>query len=121
MSPSKFTVILIPDSDDRNRQFSVRYVWLWSLVLLVVLIIIGVIGFGIYSVPKLKDYQAMQEKYDKTVTERVTVMNLMDDLQRMKYMDRQIRKSLGTDLALIQKTTDTEETVSYTHLRAHET
>ncbi|HJN69675.1 MAG: M23 family metallopeptidase [Candidatus Marinimicrobia bacterium] len=120
MSPSKFTVILIPDSDDRNRQFSVRYVWLWSLVLLVVLIIIGVIGFGIYSVPKLKDYQAMQEKYDKTVTERVTVMNLMDDLQRMKYMDRQIRKSLGTDLALIQKTTDTEEMSQNIHLNNSE-
>ena len=109
MNPSRFTVILIPDSDDRNRQFSVRYVWIWSLVLLVVVIVIGVVGFGIYSVPKLKDYQIMQAKYDKAVTERVTVMNLMNDLQRMKFMDRQIRKSLGTDLGLDQKTTDAGE------------
>jgi len=58
----------------------------------------------------------MQEKYDKTVTERVTVMNLVDDLQRIKYMDRQIRKSLGTDLALNQKTTDTEEMSQNIHL-----
>ena len=36
-------------------------------------------------------------------------MNLMNDLQRMKFMDRQIRKSLGTDLGLDQKTTDAGE------------
>lgn len=98
MKPSKYTVMFIPDNDEESKQyvFSRRRMQgvIWGLVLI---FIIG-IGIGLYSLPMALEHRVLLTKYNRLTRERVEVLSLLQDLQRIKMMDRQIRETLGTDL-----------------------
>ncbi len=107
MDNSKFTFIIIPQNDDHNWQFSIQSYWILFFAIFFFFICVGIIGFSFYSIPKLKDYNNLETKYNQTLHERLSVMNLLDDLEHLKYMDMQIRKSLGADFDLEHLQVDT--------------
>ncbi|MBC8215891.1 MAG: M23 family metallopeptidase [Candidatus Marinimicrobia bacterium] len=100
MKPNKYTVLLIPDNGDNNRQITLhRRVIFWGIILSCMLIV-GAMSVWYYSIKVLEDHHELQNKYDTLVQDRLTVIELMDDLQRMKQMDQLIRKTLGTEINL---------------------
>ena len=46
------------------------------------------------------EYQKMKEDYNKLAMERVKVMELFHDLQRLQQMDELLRKNLGSEVDL---------------------
>ena len=100
MKPSKYSIIVIPDNDDSERHFSLSRAALRSIIIGLILVACFIIFFVVYALPKLmkiNQYEAENEKY---IAERVQIMELMQDLNRIEQMDRQIRKTLGPELQL---------------------
>jgi len=100
MKPSKYSIIVIPDNDDAEKHFSLSRIAMVSIIVGTALLICLIIFFIIYAFPKLmkiSEYKAENEKYH---AERVQIMELMQDLNRIEQMDRLIRKTLGSELQL---------------------
>ena len=100
MKASKYSVLFIPDTGEKSRQFNISRSQVIFAMILAALIIVVVLVVLLYALPKLLKYEAMESKYNQYVTERVQIMELMQDMQRIEQMDQQIRKTLGSELEL---------------------
>ena len=100
MKALKYSILIIPDNEDRNRQFSITRKRMLSLIIGLILILCIVIFFIVYAFPKLIQYKAMEAENEKFSAERVKIIELMQDLNRIEQMDRLIRKTLGSELEL---------------------
>ncbi|MBU0529465.1 M23 family metallopeptidase [bacterium] len=100
MKPSRYSILIIPDNEDSDRQFSITRKQMLSLIISLILMLCIVVFFIAYALPKLMQYNAMEVENEKFAVERVKIMELMQDLNRIEQMDRLIRKTLGSELEL---------------------
>jgi murein DD-endopeptidase MepM/ murein hydrolase activator NlpD len=100
MKPSRYSILIIPDNEERDRQFSITRRQILSLIIGLILILCIVVFFIVYALPKLMQYKAMETENEEFAQERVKIMELMQDLNRIEQMDRLIRKTLGSELEL---------------------
>ena len=113
MKPSKYSILIIPDNEDKDRQFSVSRIQVLSLFGGLILILCIVVFFTVYALPKLMQYKVMEAENEKFSAERTKIMELMQDLDRIEQMDRLIRKTLGSELELSQNLINNDSTLSH--------
>jgi len=94
------TILFIPDSGEKQRQISLSVPFLIIFSLLTCLVVTGAIVTLIRNISVIKSHSELENKYEELISERLAVRELMGDLNRMKYLDGQIRKSLTGDLQL---------------------
>ncbi|MDG2265957.1 MAG: M23 family metallopeptidase [Candidatus Marinimicrobia bacterium] len=119
MKPSKYTVLLIPDNETEGRSFSFNRSWFYIFVIIAISFISFIFLAGYFLIPKATEYQKMKKDYNKLVMERVKVMELFQDLQRLQQMDEFLRKNLGSevDLSSFQNGLDSLSKTSMIHNR----
>lgn len=100
MKPSKYSILIIPDNEDAEKQFSLSRTTMISLIVGLILIFCFIIFFIVYALPKLMHYNEFKVENEKYASERVQIMELMQDINRIEQMDRLIRKTLGPELQL---------------------
>ena len=98
MKPSRYTFLIVPDNDGKNRQFSISrngtLVINFSILGIITSMIIGLLIFG----PKAFDHERMKNRYSEVIDERTEVLELYRDLERMKQMELVVQKALGSNL-----------------------
>ena len=98
MGSNKYTVMFIPESESGTTSYHLSK----NLFLIIISVIIMVIFCGLavmfYFVPKISDYVSIKERHDTFVSERMKVIELTRDLERIRQMDDLVRSSLGTTL-----------------------
>ena len=71
MKPSRYTFLIVPDNDGKNRQFSISR----KGTLILISSIIGIIGGMIIAlfifVPIFFDYEQMENRYYEVIEERI--------------------------------------------------
>lgn len=102
MARSRYTVIIIPDSDEKNRQFSLSAWKVRTILILIILLLILAGGYAYFTYPMFKTNRDLSLENQKLTAERVKVLTLLQDLNRIRQMDAMVRKSLGTDLVIDQ-------------------
>ena len=112
MKPSKYSILIIPDNEDKDRQFSISRIQMLSFVGGLILILCIVIFFIVYALPKLIQYNAMEAENEKFAVERTKIMELMQDINRIEQMDMLIRKTLGSELELPPNQINNDSTLS---------
>ena len=112
MKPSNYSILIIPDNEEKNRQFSITRRQMLSIIIGLILIFCIIIFFIVYALPKLIQYKAMEAENEKFSVERVKIIELMQDLNRIEQMDRLIRKTLGSELELPSISTDDDSSWS---------
>ena len=99
MKPSRYTFLIVPDHDGKNRLFSISrngtLVLIFTIVGIITSIVIGLLIFG----PKAFDHDRMKNRYTEVIEERTAVLELYRDLERMKQMELVVQKALGSNLA----------------------
>lgn len=103
IKPSKYSVVIIPNSEAKSRQFNISRRQIISSMIVAAIFVVVVLFVLLYALPKLMKYKTMESKYNQYVTERVQIMELMQDMQRIEQMDQQIRQTLGSELDLSAK------------------
>ena len=100
MKANKYTVLLIPDNESEGRSFSFKRSWLFLIIIISISIFSIILFAGYFFIPKSIEFQKMKASYNKLATERVKVMELFHDLQRLQQMDELLRKNLGSEVDL---------------------
>jgi murein DD-endopeptidase MepM/ murein hydrolase activator NlpD len=112
MKPSKYLILIISDNEDKDRQFSISRIQMFSLIISLIVVLCIVVFFIVYALPKLIQYKAMEAENEKFSADRTKIMELMHDLDRIEQMDRLIRKTLGSELELPPNQTNNDSTLS---------
>jgi murein DD-endopeptidase MepM/ murein hydrolase activator NlpD len=90
--------MIITDENEETRQVSFsRRTLIAGFTTIILLIIISIVFF-IYSILTTRDHTTMQNEYDQMLNERIAVLEILQDMQKIEQMDRSIRKVLGADL-----------------------
>ncbi|MEE3152710.1 MAG: hypothetical protein VX279_01855, partial [Candidatus Neomarinimicrobiota bacterium] len=94
----KFTLLIIPEDDSRTRSYTVsknllKYIFISAAIILTIVIFIS-----IRSIPNIFKYDKLEKKYEVLAQERLKVVELSQDLNRIKQMDKFVRHSLGLEL-----------------------
>ena len=98
MKPSRYTFVIIPDNDGIKKQFNLSKKITFS-ILFISIVTMTVFGFTLfYSIPKVLEFNEMEKEYNNLVNERMKVINLYNELERLKEVDRMVQKALGTDM-----------------------
>jgi len=99
----KFTLIVIPDDDSETRSYSFNKFFLsFSLVVLIVFFFMSV-GIMFFSIPRISNYEKLDNKYSVLVNERMKVLKLTENLERLNQMDEFVRNSLGSEFNFSEK------------------
>ena len=111
MKPSKYSILIIPDNEDGDKQFSITRRQMFSLAVGLLFMLLIVVFFLVYALPKLMQYGKMEKQNKEFAAERVKVMELMQDIGRIEQMDKLIRKTLGSELQLPSNIEDNKSTL----------
>ncbi len=98
MKPSRYTFLIVPDHDGESKRFSLSRNRTIIIIILTIFTILGVSISYIYLIPLSIDYNRMESRYNEVIGERVEVLELYRDLERMKQMEIVVQKALGMDL-----------------------
>ena len=100
MKSKNISILFIPDSGEKQRQISLSVSFLIIFSLFMFFLVTGSVVTLIQNFSVMKSYKELERKYGDLISERLAVRKLISDLNRMKYLDGQIRKSLTGDLQL---------------------
>lgn len=98
MKASKYTIIVVPDNSENNRSFLLTRKGLRRIIGGALILVLSLIAVFAYYGPKVIAQKELQENFDRLLSERTKVNNLMRELKNIKHMDSFVRKSLGADL-----------------------
>ena len=100
MKSKNISILFIPDSGEKQRQISLSVSFLIIFSLFMFFLVTGSVVTLIQNFSVMKSHKELERKYGDLISERLAVRKLISDLNRMKYLDGQIRKSLTGDLQL---------------------
>ncbi|MFQ6604558.1 MAG: M23 family metallopeptidase [Fidelibacterota bacterium] len=113
MKAKRYTVLVIPDNEDKTRQLTVRKSWLTLGLMFIILFVTGIIAVTYIYFPKIVSYDELEQKYNSLAEERIEMYSLLRDLRRMQQLDILIRKTLGPEMELeARDETETPRSVS---------
>ncbi len=100
MNSNKYTVMFIPEdeSNARSHHFS-KHTFLLILSGFIIILVCG-LGSMAYFIPKISNYQKIKDQHAQFASERIKILDLTRDLERIKQMDELVRSSLGATLDL---------------------
>ena len=98
MKPSRYTFLVVPDHDGKSRRFSLSRISTLFIIIFTIFMLIGISISYMYLIPLSLDYTIMKSRYNDVIGERVEVLELYRDLERMKQMEIVVQKALGMDL-----------------------
>jgi len=107
MKPNKYTIMFIPDNESGSRSIHLSKFFIKLIVLLFGLMIISIFVFSYVYIPKINSYNDIKYRHDILVEERMKVLELTRDLERLKQMDEMVRYSLGEKLDINERTITT--------------
>ena len=79
MKPSRYTFLVVPDHDGKNRRFSISRAGTLIILFTTILLITGMVFGLIYMFPKAVDYSRMKKDYNAVIGER------SKSLERQKF------------------------------------
>ena len=103
MKPEKYTVVVIPDDESGTKSYNISRTMIRILSTLGILFVLGIVVIFIIYGPKISEYNIIKGNYENLAAERLKVLELSRDLQRLKQMDEFVRKSLGAELDFDEK------------------
>ena len=94
----KYTFMIIPDDEKDSWSFNLsKAVFQW-IGFLMVSLFIGSLFILVLYFPKLSYHRNIEANYNKLISERLQVLELSQDLKKIKQMDRMVRNTLGEKL-----------------------
>ena len=95
---TKFTFFIVPDDDSETRSFSLGKTFIKILIAVPFLVLVGLSIVLITYVPRISDYDNLNQKYEVLVSERMKVFDLTKSLKKITHMDEFVRNTLGANL-----------------------
>jgi len=95
--------MVIPDDESGSRSYHLAKHHIQLIFGVLVVLLLGIGGLLYYYIPKISDYTNLKQQHDLFVTERMKVLELTRDLERLNQMDALVRQSLGAQLDIADR------------------
>lgn len=99
MTGDRYTLLLVPEKDDKTRRFRFSRRRLWSISMLFVVTVVGGFGSLFFSVNQFQEVADLTADNEQMRSERSEVVQMIRDLRRIQEMDAYVRQSLGVSIA----------------------
>ena len=99
----KFTLVIIPDDDSETKSYSFTKFFLNLSIIFLVLFFFASAGILFFSIPRMANYEKLDNKYNTLVAERMKILELASNLERLNQMDKFVRNSLGSEFDFSEK------------------
>jgi len=99
----KFTILVIPDDDSETSSYSFSKIFIKIAIVFSLLIILASIAIIVKTVPNISKFDSLNKKYNVLAKERIKVLELMENLEKLNQMDEFVRNSLGSELNFSEK------------------
>ena len=99
----KFTILVIPDDDSETSSYSFSKIFIKIAMVFSLITIIASVAIIIKTVPNISKFDSLNKKYNILASERLKVLELMENLEKLNQMDEFVRKSLGSELNFSEK------------------
>ncbi len=98
MKQKKYMFMIIPDDERDSWSFYLSKVAIQWIGFLIISLFIGSVLILILYFPKLSYHKNIEDNYNKLISERLKVLELSQDLKKIKQMDQMVRNTLGEKL-----------------------
>lgn len=95
MKPTKYTLMIIPDGEGKQRTVTLSRTVFTILVWGLILFITGAAVVLVVAVPKIRDYRQLTNKYETLLNEREAILDLAGDIDKIRQMENVVREGLG--------------------------
>jgi len=117
MKSRRYTIHLIPENVDHQKIFSISRWWIRTTIFLLIIFIAVIIGGLWYYIPQVAEFNKKEKQFNKMLSERTQVLDLISDLNRLGQMEDVIRTSLGVlDRNADQKSPNEEKTFTISYV-----
>ena len=99
----KFTILVIPDDDSETSSYSFSKIFIKIAMVFSLITILVSIAIIIKIVPNISKFDSLNKKYNILASERLKVLELMENLEKLNQMDEFVRNSLGSELNFSEK------------------
>ena len=99
----KFTILVIPDDDSETSSYSFSKISIKIAICLSLITILASITIIIKTVPNISKFDSLNKKYNVLAKERIKVLELTENLEKLYQMDEFVRSSLGSELNFSDK------------------
>jgi len=95
MKSDRYTIHIVSENLDAQKRFSISRVWIWIIVFIIFVSILGLGGGFYYYYPRIVEFREKNQQYEKMLSERTQVLDMVRDLNRLGQMAEIIRSNLG--------------------------
>ena len=95
--------MFIPDNESNTNSYHFSRRTFLFFIFFISILIFAAVSTIAYYVPKISDYLLMKDQYNQFVSERMKILDLSRDLERIRQMDDLIRSSLGSTLNINER------------------
>jgi len=99
----KFTILVIPDDDSETSSYSFSKIFIKIAIVFSLITILASIAIIVKTVPNISKFDSLNKKYNVLAKERLKVLELMENLEKLNQMDEFVRNSLGSELNFSEK------------------
>jgi len=99
----KFTILVIPDDDSETSSYSFSKIFIKIAIVFSLITILASIAIIVKTVPNISKFDSLNKKYNVLAKERIKVLELMGNLEKLNQMDEFVRNSLGSELNFSDK------------------
>ena len=99
----KFTILVIPDDDSETSSYSFSKIFIKIAIVFSLITILASIVIIVKTVPNISKFDSLNKKYNVLAKERIKVLELMENLEKLYQMDEFVRSSLGSELNFSDK------------------
>jgi len=92
--------MIIPDDDSSSRSYYLSKNKIYIIIIVCSVLILTSFFLSVFSIQNISSYHKLKTQYESFSAERLKVLELTQDLNRIKQMDGLIRKSLGSTLQI---------------------
>lgn len=99
----KFTILVIPDDDSETSSYSFSKIFIKIAFVFSLITILASIAIIVKTFPNISKFDSLNKKYNVLAKERIKVLELMENLEKLNQMDEFVRNSLGSELNFSEK------------------
>ena len=96
MKHEKYTILILPDNETNGRSYSITATTVNVLKLLILLLLVAIILFSTYYLPKAMEYREIRRENDYLLGERQEVAGLLKNSKRIDDINHFIESTLGS-------------------------
>lgn len=95
--------MVIPDDESTSKSYHLSKFHIHLIIGFTTILLLGIVGVLYYYIPKISEYSALKKQHELFVEERMKVLELTRDLERLGQMDAMVRQSLGAQMDIDER------------------